>query len=1780
MASWDEAPTPESLLAQAAKPPKPTWDTAPVVSPPKNAETFWEHVQGAIQGTGTSMLLTQKLPEFQSDPATTPWYVRNAANAAAMIADVPLMAAGALAGIGTRSPIAAGAGMMVAPAVVREAMTDYLQGKQLNYWELLKTAGKEAIIGGATFAAGGQVAKMLPGASELMTSIANRTGRMSYLTARSTAIAGAEVGAMVGSRGALEWRVPEAHEWVDAAVLIGGMRGVHAGVSKLQTVWSKTGVPPERVAEDTRADPQIRLDMLNEEMPIPRAYEHLIEPRTDPIIDPPPRIEPADPRIVNEVKTQVSAAEKAATALEKAEAEALAKAKVEETRPGEAVEEAPRMPTDKDRTLTVEEVRQATELVGDDVFAAKVQSAIEKRDITDPLEIAMTVEAVARDINAKAPEGGAPPKGPPKPPPEGPPKGPLFDGADPKTLELFEYPLGDVRADGVLPVGSKGKGLNTSYIEDADAAVAVLARQIKIREAEMEAAQGGTRSLETMRAEAEAWLRDNYGNRAVMDRMDPERRVSTAEILARRDVLITGAEEVWRLAREGHAQLAKQIPLTPEQAATFKVAEEQLRLYATAFFGVKAESGRIQRVLQEQTTAFKRAKMVAETLAKHEGRSPEEAKAGESAETVRKGTEKLKEKEAAVAAVEEAAKGGTTADDAAAARTAADVAKKARKSRDPKKLTEDELKAKEAELAKKKEEAAIKAKVNELKRLNAQEKELAKLREQLKTTTDVDAQMALIAEYADRHKMVEKAFKGTEKETELQQVIEDKKADIQKLRGVMNEETPLPVRQEALRGLIADKGLTEVLSLFNQLRQGWEAKDKAAAKAEKQNRGDARAILKVKAQTEELAALQARIRGAATPEERRAVLMEAMREDGAIARMLRDPGIDRQALQVLEDAKGTLANLRKAMNTEVPKAERNAAFRKLIDEEGLTDTVLLFNRLRQGWEQASKDTVSRQGVADAKRIEKLKAQEADLTDLRARLEAAPDAEARARILMDRMRKDDTLQRVLKGPDIERQAQQVAEDAAARVQELRRSLGENVPKAERDAALRTLLEEEGLTETVATFNKLYGQTGRDRPTAADARDVVAIRRLTKEREQLADLRDQLAAAPDEASRSAILDAYAQSKESLTRTLLAAGKETERGTIASTLRQEVAELKAALKEQTTQAERDAAIMREIQRQGGMKSVENLMLLVAQHPEQAARIMKPPTTTGKWLEAWKAGLVSGPMTYGINIVGNTAYGATRMPVSLVKATAGLFRTGEDRVLFQELVGEAYGMMAGLKSGLMSAGKVMRYGDAAVFEHSTAAEGFAHTPQIGRGYIPYVNAGEIIRLPFRILSASDLVFRSMNEGATMYAEAYRRAINREGLNGNIHEAALKYLKDEDILAHAKASGKKYTFTTDLGPTGQAVQRFLRDVPAFQFLMPFIRTPTNIFKETGKFVPAVNMLMREQRAEWAKGGEARDAIVAQQVVGGALAFLFWTLADQETGVITGAGDPDPQKRAAQIAAGYKPYTIHGVDYSQIAVVGTLMSVSADLNIVYKYMTRGERDHALRMLAFAAVQQVTNKNFVQGGVKFAGLVANPYEKTENFIEQLAASFIPGISAQPSAQFDGYVREIDGVLDAIKNRIYWTRQGLWPKNDMWGERIKMDEPLWGFMPLRVNDITKRDDPVRREFARLGMAAPIIPKSIDAVPGALEGRFKLSPEERDTFGVGSGRYAYMEMHSLINSPDWEKMNDFERKKMFERAFKNSREFMRKTIIDPHLEEEGEKALLKLDADLSVPGIPKRK
>ena len=81
----------------------------------------------------------------------------------------------------------------------------------------------------------------------------------------------AEVGAMVTIGDALNGRVPEPDEFIDAALLVGGMHLSGQLSGKLRTIYQKTGKTPAEVVNDARTDPSIQEDLLSERE-IPEAY--------------------------------------------------------------------------------------------------------------------------------------------------------------------------------------------------------------------------------------------------------------------------------------------------------------------------------------------------------------------------------------------------------------------------------------------------------------------------------------------------------------------------------------------------------------------------------------------------------------------------------------------------------------------------------------------------------------------------------------------------------------------------------------------------------------------------------------------------------------------------------------------------------------------------------------------------------------------------------------------------------------------------------------------------------------------------------------------------------------------------------------------------------------------------------------------------------------------------------------------------------------------------------------------------------------------------------------------------------------------------------------------------------------------------------------------------------------------------------------------------------------------------------------------------------------------
>lgn len=522
---------------------------------------------------------------------------------------------------------------------------------------------------------------------------------------------------------------------------------------------------------------------------------------------------------------------------------------------------------------------------------------------------------------------------------------------------------------------------------------------------------------------------------------------------------------------------------------------------------------------------------------------------------------------------------------------------------------------------------------------------------------------------------------------------------------------------------------------------------------------------------------------------------------------------------------------------------------------------------------------------------------------------------------------------------------------------------------------------------------------------------------------------------------------------------------------------------------------------------------------------------TTWEKILEAWKAGLLSGPVTHMRNVLGNTSFLATRPVIDATASAIGFLRgSPADRVTAIEPIARIIGNLQGTIDGAKYAWSMMKTGEdmGKSEQYKTAIGG---------------KVGEVIRLPFRALSAADAFFKTMNERGEAYSLAVRQA-TQDGLNPTSREFQTKVVElvenpSKEISAAIEKAGLRFTFNMPLGEKGQALQGLVRKAH-LEWAMPFVRTPGNILKETVRLTP-FSPLVGEWRAAIKEGGAARDKAIAELATG--TAFMGGIFMAAAAGNISGAGDPDPGKRRVAQAAGWQPYSIKVGDtwynYQGIGPVTTLIGLAADMAMVWDRLDDDESDKIPKILAVAFANAVTSQTALMGMTSIVNVTSDPTRYAPRFFQGLVGTVVPAIIAQPTSMADPYVREVNSMLDAIKARIPGEREQLLAKRDLFGEQIKTKERLGGVSPITTT--TESDDKVRTEAERLGLSAAAAPKKVHLGHNTGKvGDVKLTPEQQDKFEEVSGALAKHYLDPIVNAPSWDAKPDIIKKRLYAKVF----------------------------------------
>jgi len=252
--------------------------TTPVTG--RRAQDLGDAIISGLQNSATGLALRGKLPSVNMD-AEAPWYQRLAAGAAGVVADLPLSVVGAVPGgmagaaaAGPAAPIGAvvggGAGAFAAPMALREALIEaYNNDHALSWsgvWEIAKSAmkggAKGAAIGAVTGGAGAFVGRAV--GTAIAPAVGSTIGARTAIGAIETASLGAELTALTGTAAALEGHMPTWQDFMDNAILLGGMKAATATAKSLRNIYVETGRAPERVLADAQANPALKAELTGQ----------------------------------------------------------------------------------------------------------------------------------------------------------------------------------------------------------------------------------------------------------------------------------------------------------------------------------------------------------------------------------------------------------------------------------------------------------------------------------------------------------------------------------------------------------------------------------------------------------------------------------------------------------------------------------------------------------------------------------------------------------------------------------------------------------------------------------------------------------------------------------------------------------------------------------------------------------------------------------------------------------------------------------------------------------------------------------------------------------------------------------------------------------------------------------------------------------------------------------------------------------------------------------------------------------------------------------------------------------------------------------------------------------------------------------------------------------------------------------------------------------------------------------------------------------------------------
>jgi hypothetical protein len=239
------------------------------------------------------------------------------------------------------------------------------------------------------------------------------------------------------------------------------------------------------------------------------------------------------------------------------------------------------------------------------------------------------------------------------------------------------------------------------------------------------------------------------------------------------------------------------------------------------------------------------------------------------------------------------------------------------------------------------------------------------------------------------------------------------------------------------------------------------------------------------------------------------------------------------------------------------------------------------------------------------------------------------------------------------------------------------------------------------------------------------------------------------------------------------------------------------------------------------------------------------------------------------------------------------------------------------------------------------------------------------------------------------------------------------------------------------------------------RLIMPFVKTPTNIFRRAVQMTPGLNLIQTEFRKMALSADPLERATAAGRT---ALGGMFWTTAIglASSGKLTGGGPSNPEERNAKLAAGWQPYSVEitgrtgkksYISYKKLEPFAYFLGLAADWSDAAGQAGDADSEKVGTAMIYALAKNLSSKTYLTGLTDLINALSRPDDKIQSFINSFAGSWVPTVVAK--ANNDDYMHEARGMMDAVMRRIPGMSEDLPPNRNLFGEKIEVPK---GYLPF--------------------------------------------------------------------------------------------------------------------------------